>query len=166
MLAQPKLGAESEAVVNVDTIELDATMRLLCLVAIRDETARAWLLEEHWSDVLADEPNADLLKKILAADLNVNNPASVQTFLTSLDVAEEAAVSGLLEEKPPANPLAIANDAWRELECRRLRRRIDSRQARLRTPALDLDEVLKLQKEVLDLKTHLSNISRPLSPPL
>ena len=166
MLTQAKPGAESEAVVNVDTIELDATMRLLCLVAIRDETARAWLLEEPWSEVLADEPNADLLKKILAADLNVNNPASVQTFLTSLDVAEEAAVSGLLEEKPPANPLAIANDAWRELECRRLRRRIDSRQARLRTPGLDLDEVLKLQKEVLDLKTHLSNISRPLSPPL
>jgi hypothetical protein len=135
-------------------------------VAIRDEIARAWLLEEPWNERLEDEPNADLLRKILAADLQTDNPASVQTFLTTLDANEEAALSGLLDEKPPANPLAIANDAWRELECRRVRRRIEARKARMRTPNLPVEEIVKLQKEVLDLTTHLSNIARPLSPPL
>ena len=31
---------------------------------------------------------------------------------------------------------------------------------------LPVEEIEKLQKEVLDLTTHLSNIARPLSPPL
>lgn len=146
--------------------ELDSAVRLLCLVALRDETTRAWLLEEPWRELLEHEPGADLLKKILGAELNLDHPPSVQAFLTTLEAAEEAVVSGFLEDKPPAHPMAIAHDAWRELECRRVRRRLEARQARLRAEGLEFAEVLKLQKEVLDLQTHLSNISRPLSPPL
>jgi hypothetical protein len=166
MLSAPKQVAEAEVEQAVEEIVLDPTLRLLCAVAIRDEIARAWLLEEPWNERLEDEPNTDLLKKILAAELHTDNPASVQTFLTTLDANEEAFVSGLLDEKPPVNPLAIANDAWRELDCRRVRRRIDARKARMRAPDLSTDEIIKLQKEVLDLTSHLSNISRPLSPPL
>ena len=146
--------------------ELDPALRLLCQVALRDETAREWLLEEPWRELLEHEPGADLLKKILGAELNLEHPPSIQAFLTTLDATEEAQVSGFLEDKPPAHPMAIAHDAWRELERRRVRRRLETRQARLRAEGLEFAEVMKLQKEVLDLQTHLSNISRPLSPPL
>ena len=158
--------SRGEAAPTDPATDLDPALRLLCQVALRDETARAWLLEEPWGEVLEHEPGADLLKKILGAELNLEHPPSIQAFLTTLDATEEAQISGFLEDKPPTHPMAIAHDAWRELECRRVRRRLETRQARLRGEGLEFAEVMKLQKEVLDLQTHLSNISRPLSPPL
>jgi DNA primase len=147
-------------------LKLDPTLRLLCLVALRDETARAWLLEEHWTDMLEQEPDSELLAKILMADLQTDNPLSVQAFLVTLTAAEEAAVTGLLEEKQIQNPLMVAHDSWRELERRRIQRRLDSCTARLRQPGLREDDATKLQKEVLDLKGHLANVAKLFSPPL
>jgi len=168
MLSAPK--AESSSPVefgapDLKPIELDPTIHLLCTVALRDEAARAWLLEEHWPEILAEEAGAELLMKILAADLHADETASIQAFLTTLDAAEESTVTGLLEEKPPANPLTIAHDSWRELERRRIRRRMDACHARLRQGNLPDSEVGKLQKEVLDLNKHLANLSRLFSPP-
>jgi DNA primase len=144
---------------------LDPTIQLLCTVALRDETARAWLLEEHWTEVLESEPGAELLAKILAADLAADDPVTINAFLATLGAGEEAALAGLLAEKPPQNALAIAHDAWRELERRRIRRRIEICQARLRQPGLRDEEVARWQKEVFDLQSHLSNLARLFSPP-
>lgn len=167
LLSQSGPARREKSAAPIDpAAELDPAIRLLCQVALRDETTRAWLLEEPWLELLEHEPGGDLLKKILAAELNLGHPPSLQTFLTTLDASEEAVVSGFLEDKPPVHPMTIAHDAWRELECRRVRRRLASRQARLRAGGLEIAEVMTLQKEVLDLQTHLSNISRPLSPPL
>ena len=109
---------------------------------------------------------AELLAKILMADIQPENPASIQAFLVTLDAAGESAVVGLLEERPPRNPLTIAHDSWRELERRRIQRRLDACTARLRQPGLGDSETVKLQKEVLDLKGHLANVARLFSPPL
>jgi DNA primase len=152
--------------VTTAPIQLDLTIRLLCLVALRDESARAWLLEEDWPTMLDQEPDTGLLAKILEADLHPGDQASVQFFLTTIDAASEATAAELLGEKEPAHPLAIAHDCWRELERRRIRRRLDVCQARLRRPELVAEEALKLQKEVLDLKTHLANLSRLFPPAL
>jgi DNA primase len=146
-------------------IELEPTIRLLATVALRDEAGRAWLLEEPWTDVLEQEPDAELLAKILGADLHPDDPASLQRFLVTLSGPEEATVVSLLEDKPPANPLAIAHDSWRELDRRRIKRRLDSCKARLRQPEMDASEIVKLQKEVFDLQTHLTNLARLFSPP-
>ena len=50
------------------------------------------------------------------------------------DASEEATVSDLLTDKPPAHPLAIAHDCWRELERRKIKARMEALQARIRTP--------------------------------
>jgi DNA primase len=147
-------------------IKLDPTIRLLCLVALRDETARAWILEEHWTDMLEQEPDSELLAKILMADLQTEDPVSVQAFLVTLTAAEEAAVTGLLEERQIQNPLMVAHDSWRELERRRIQRRLDACKARLRQPGLREEDATKLQKEVLDLTVHLANVAKLFPPPL
>jgi len=147
-------------------IVLEPTMRLLAQVALRDAAAREWLLDEPWDAMLGDDPEAALLVKILGADLRPDEPASIHVFLTTLDATEESAISGLLEDKPPSLPMAIAHDCWRALERRKIKLRMESRQARMRTPDLPGDEVAKLQKEILDLQKRLSDIARPLSPPL
>ena len=146
--------------------KLEPTIRLLCAVALRDESSRTWLLEEHWTEMLEQEPDSELLAKILMADLQPESPQSIQAFLATLTASEEAAITGLLEDRPPQNPLHIAHDAWKELERRRIQRRLDSCKARLRQPGLRNEEVEKLQKEVLDLAGHLANVARLFSPPL
>ena len=147
-------------------VVLDPTIRLLALVALRDSAAREWLLAEQWDAVLQDQPEAELLVKILRADLRPEAMESLHVFLTTLGAGEEAVVSGLLGEKLPAHPVPIAHDCWRELERRRIRHRMDAIQARLRAPNLPFEEVAKMQKEILDLQKRLSDTSRPLSPPL
>ncbi len=104
--------------------------------------------------------------KILGADLQPSNAASVAAFLTTLEPGEEAAVVELLEIKPPANALTIAHDCWRDIERRQTRRRIDAITARMRAPELSVEESIALQKQILDLQKRLSHIARPFSLPL
>jgi len=164
--AKPPDESEPAERTDEQTVSLEPTARLLALAALHDAAARTWILAEPWQRVFAEDPEAALLVKILAADLDPGNPVSVRAFLTTLSAAEESAVSGLLEDPPPAHPMAVANDCWRDLERRQIRRRSEAIQARLRTPNLDLSEVARLQKEVLDLQKRSLDIARPLSPPL
>jgi DNA primase len=169
MLTAAKVQADESIEISdavAPPLKLDPTIRLLCLVALRDETARAWLLEEHWSDMLEQEPDSELLAKILMADLQTEDPVSMQSFLVTLTAAEEAAVTGLLEERQIQSPLMVAHDAWRELERRRIQRRLDACKARMRQPGLPPEDTTKLQKEVLDLTVHLANVAKLFSPPL
>jgi DNA primase len=149
-----------------EPIALDSTIRLLALIALHDAPARAWLLAEPWRRVVGSDPNAGLLVKMLEAKFTPGDAASTNVFLATLDADEEAYLSGLIEGKPPEHAMTIAHDCWRELERREIRRRIDSLQARLRAPDLPEDEQTKLLKEVLDHQKRLSDIARPLSPPL
>ena len=146
--------------------EIDQTIRMLAVVALRDAAAREWLLAEPWDTVLQNQPGTELLIKILRADLQPSDDASVHVFLTSLDAVEESAISSLLGEKMPSHPMNIAYNSWRELERRKIRQRLEAIQARLRTPDLPFEDVAKMQKEILDLQKRLLDISRPLSPPL
>ena len=164
--AKPLESEEAPEARGAEPATLDATARLLALVALHDAAARAWILAEPWQRVFGDDPDSALLVKILAADLHPGNSASIHAFLTMLDAAEEAVVSGLLGEPPPAHAMTQAHDCWRDLERRQIRRRIEAVQARLRTPNLDFTEQSKLQKEILDLQKRLTDVARPLSPPL
>ena len=143
---------------------LDPTARLLALVALHDAAARAWILAEPWRRVFGDDPDAALLVKILAADLQPGNQASTHAFLTTLDATEEAVVSGLLGERPPALAMTQVHDCWRDLERRQTRRRVEAIKARLRMRNLPPEEERELQTEYRDLGTRLSRLEQPLKP--
>ncbi len=169
MLQAPRPSEESstsDAEDAVEPIKLDPTIRLLALIALHDAPARAWLLAEPWRRVVGSDPNAGLLVKLLGANFTPGDPSSTNGFVATLDAQEEAYVSGLLEAKAPEHAMTIAHDCWRDLEKRQLRRRLDALQARLRAPGLPDEEQTKLLKEVLDHQKRLSDIARPLSPPL
>jgi DNA primase len=160
-------GASRESAAPVLTEEMDGTLRLLALVALRDAASREWIrAQPGWENALAPHPRGDLLTAIVRSDVQPDAPGSVAAFLTTLDRSGEALVSGLLEEKLPPEPLRIAHDCWHDIERRRLRRKIEAIHARLRTPNLPEDDILKLQKEILDLQKRVSDIARPFSPPL
>lgn len=158
LLSAQKPEAPDEVIISPDIaqpIQLDPTMRLLCIVALRDETARAWLLEESWTEMLDDEPNGELLAKILAAEIQPDDQSSVAYFMTTLSAAEEATVADLLAEKLPYNLQVVTSDSWRELDRRRVKRRLEACEARLRQPGLTPDEQMHLMLEIRDLKAHV-----------
>jgi len=149
-----------------EPVKLEPTLRLLALVSLRDSQSREWVLARPWDATVAAEPEADLLVKILQAKLRPEDQPSINAFLSTLNAQEESAASDLLDEKLPEHPLMIAQDCWRELERRQVRRQIDAVQARMRVPDAPEGDVLKWQKEILALQKRLSDIARPFSPPV
>ncbi len=156
---------DGDPLAETASIVLDPTIQLLAQVALRDAAAREWLLEEPWDRMLADDPDAALLVKILGAHFDPSDPTTIHVFLTTLDAAEESLVSGFLASKAPDHPMLVAHDCWRELERRQIRRRMEALKARQRTPNLAYEEVAKLHEEILQLQKRLSEIARPLPPP-
>jgi hypothetical protein len=133
---------------------------MLCLLALRDEEAHAFLLEQNWRDVLAHVPGADLLIRILEAGLRPDDPASLNLFQTSLTPSEESLVSGWLLQKIPANPAAVVRGWWSGLQQAILRRELEAAESRLRLPNLTTGEIMQLQKQVLDLRSQLHDVLR------
>src|SRR5438045_9755694 len=107
---------------------------MLCLLALRDEEARAFLLEQNWREVLASVPGSDLLAKILQADLRPADPASLNLFQTTLSPAEESLVSGWLLHKMQANLATLAGGRWTGLRQSILRRASEAAERRVRLP--------------------------------
>ncbi len=138
---------------------------VLCLLALRNETARKFLLEQNWRDVLAQISGTELLLRILESDLRPDDPASLNTFMAQLPAAEEGLVSAWLMQKMPANAMEVAEGWWKGLIQTTLRRQLEIAETRIRLPQLTTGEVVNLQKEIVDLREQLAQISRLSSVP-
>ena len=134
-------------------------MALLCLLALRDADARAALLNEDWRDVLSQTPDAEMLLRILESDLRPDDPASVNGFMASLSPGEEALVSSWLLQRVPPNAAAVARDWWAGLQQAVVRRQLQIAEGRMRIPQLSAGEMTRLQKQVIDLKMQLDELS-------
>ena len=133
---------------------------MLCLLALRDEEAREFLLAQDWREVLKQTPDTDLLGQILEATIQPNDPASLNAFMAQLPPAEEALVSSWLMQKKPANALAVSQDWWTGLRLASLRRELQGAKDRMKLPQTTAGEVLHLQKEILDLQEQLRDVSQ------
>ncbi|HEX8280772.1 MAG TPA: DNA primase, partial [Chthoniobacterales bacterium] len=89
---------------------------MLCLLALRDAEARGFLLNDDWSEVLAQTPDSEMLKTILEAEIDPDDPASVNAFMAGLSSGEEALVSAWLLQKTPPNAAGVARDWWNGLK--------------------------------------------------
>jgi len=115
--------------------------------------------------MLEDLPDTDIAALILEGTFVPGDAASVARFLATLGVEEQSVVADLLSGKAPPEPSLVITECWRDLERRKLAYYRDALTARLRTPGIPADEVIKLQKQILDLQLQLTHITRPLSPP-
>jgi DNA primase len=131
---------------------------MICLLAMRDEGARNFLRAQNWREVLAQTPHADLLGRILEADLDVNEAASLNTFMASLDPSEEALVSAWLLQKVPAHPAELAEKWWFGLRQAVVRRQLEVAEGRMKLPQLSTGDVVNLQKQILDLREQLRDL--------
>jgi DNA primase len=133
---------------------------LLCLLALRDVEARNFLLAQNWAEVIEETPGSEILARILGSDLQPDEPASLNLFMSTLTAAEESLVSAWLLQKMPPNAEAVARDWWDGLRQPALRRRLQAAESRLKLPRLTPGEVAALQKQVVDLRGQLDDFSR------
>jgi len=136
----------------------------LTLFALGDLAVRRWISTQPWSPRLMEMEDAALLVKILDSEVSLDDPASLAAFAATLDSPTQALLNSLLREPLPGDPLAAAADCWHAIEKRDLLHRRDLLLARMRDPKLSHGEVTEIQKQILDLQKHLTDISRPLSP--
>jgi hypothetical protein len=136
---------------------------MLCLLALRDKDARDFLREQNWREILAQTPNTELLDRILESDLRPDDGASLNAFMSGLSSAEESLVSGWLLQRLPADPRTVAEEWWRGLQRAGVRRQLEVAEGRMRLPQTSTGEVVSLQKQILDLREQLHELSQ-LSP--
>jgi DNA primase len=132
---------------------------MLCLLALRDDAARNFLLEQNWREVLAQTPEAELLIRILESDLRVEDTASLNAFMATLSPPEEGLVSSWLLQRMPVDPAGLAHSWWNGLRQAVVRRQLDVAETRMRGPQLSTGEVLNLQKQILDLREQLHELA-------
>lgn len=162
MLQTPKREAGETRNKPVPVTKLDTAVGLLCLLALRDPKARDWIRSRP-RELLKEEPDADLLLKILDADIRTEDQNSVNGFIAGLGSEATTILSALLLEKVPEKTMEVAQDSWNAIERRSIKRRQEALSSRLRLPDLSMDEIAGIQKEILDLQRHLTHITRPLS---
>ena len=132
---------------------------MLCLLALRDEASREFLLQQNWRELLQQISGAELLMRILEAELRPDDTASLNSFMSQLSAEEEGLVSAWLMQKVPANAREVAESWWNGLMQGALRRQLEIAETRIRLPQLTTGEVVNLQKEIVDLREQLQQIS-------
>ncbi len=132
---------------------------MLCLLALRDAEAREFLLEEDWREVLSQTPDAEMLTRILEGELRPEDAASTNVFMATLRPEEEALVSSWLLQKIPPNAATVAMDWWSGLRQAAVRRQLQIAEGRMKIPQLNAGEMTNLQKQVVDLKAQLAELS-------
>jgi DNA primase len=132
---------------------------ILCLLALRHQEAREFLLAQDWREMLGLTPDSQILARILENDLRPDDPASLNAFMAKLSPGEEALVSGWLLEKMPPNSLEVAQGFWNGLRQAALRRQLQIAEGRMKLPRLTTGEAMALQKQILDLTEQLRELS-------
>lgn len=132
---------------------------MLCLLALRHEDARQFLLAQDWREILSHTPDSWMLVRILESDLRPDDPSSLNAFMANLPAGEEALVSGWLLQKIPPNGLEVAEGWWNGLRQAVLRRQLQIAEGRMKLPLLTTGEAVNLQKQILDLTEQLRDLS-------
>ncbi len=136
---------------------------MLCLLALRHAEAREFLQTQGWREMLAQTPDAEILGRILEAELRPDDPASINSFMSGLSTGEEALVSSWLLQKMPANGLEVAKGWWNGLRRAVLRRQLQIAEGRMKLPRLTTGEAVNLQKQILDLTEQLRELPAEFS---
>jgi DNA primase len=134
---------------------------MLCLLALRDEKAREFLREQNWREILPQVPDGEILALILKSDLRPDDAASLNAFMVTLSPPEERLVSWWLLQKAPPNAGAMVEKWWLGIRQAVLRRQLDVAANRIKLPNLSTGETVNLQKQILDLRGQLHELSQP-----
>lgn len=146
----------------VRLIPMDRPMQQLCGLALQFSSVFELLVEqiEDLYAPLSQIRGGHLLKLILAAELDVASPGSVQGFLESLGGSEAYTLRKLEMNAPePANPAAIVQELISQISRLALTREQDAILASLRKTDLTAEEQTKAFDRLKEISTLLTPAS-------
>jgi DNA primase len=163
VVGRGSVRAAGEAVANA-LPPLRHDLAVICKAALVVPELLNKIKQQPWKSVLRHVEGAELLSKIFESELQPNEPASIAAFFASLPNSEASAITLILSNKELNEQMGDVY--WARLAARELQRR--KRQLEdVRRLASD-DPVAYQQatdelKEVLDLESRFTDISRLLS---
>lgn len=143
------------------------TIRMLCLFAMRSKPLQSTLQTQPWQKIVEGQPGSDLLEKIVVADLDPSRSGTFSSFFSSLDVAEEAYVARLIEERLPEPLDETAMKFWLDFCQTQIALQLKRVQHSLLAAVAAGEDVgvwEKQRKEILDLKNVLTDVPKPFDP--
>ncbi len=164
LVPKPTRGRTTDMPRDMDSSVPAQVIKQLCVLALRDADTRKFLLSQKWREIIAETPGAELLGRILSAEIEIEDPATVSTFLASLEPQEEAKLAEWIAPKRIAyTDRNIAQQWWFSLEAEGVKRKLEALNNQMRMPELSAGDLVNLQKEIVDLREQLHEICK-LSP--
>ena len=143
-------------------LKVSASTEMICRLAILSHESREWLASQSYDALARLDPELSLLEKIIPPLINLDDPTpSALLSLLPLDI--QSMVSGWELDRIPADPLRSAQDAIRGLRLNILKNQQALLVLELRNPELTSQKVVALQKEILDVRALIDDLSAPAS---
>ncbi len=160
LVKKPSIAPSPASPEQVDLVR-GHDIAMISMLALRDEDSRRFILEQNWRDILEQTPSSDLLIRILENDIRPDDTASLNAFMSKLAAEDERMISALLMQKMPTNPVEVTQSWWKGMRQAALKRQLSVAEGRIKLPELSTGEVVNLQKQILDLRGQLHELSQP-----
>jgi DNA primase len=157
VLAPSRASVERSTIVT--PIRISAGTELLCRLALVHPEVRSWLCEQKEPMPHELDPELALLEELLSIDFSSAQPIGV--LLPSLSLPLQQFVSSWDLEKTMPDPLRAAKDLWSGLQVAYWKRQQAEVTAQLKKPGISEDQIMMLQKEILDLQRAIGEVSGP-----
>jgi len=171
MTARSQANAEPDpAPAPMVNAPLAAVVRTLTHLALISPDVRQFLrarTREDWESL----PGADLLGTVLASDTyppegdDATARAGVNAFLASFPPEQEKILHRAIDARRPPNPMKGVRECLARLDREKTQNALRKIRDRMRQPGLSIEEVVRLQKENLDLTRAMENQSVQADPP-
>jgi hypothetical protein len=156
--AEPDPSAPAENQAPPESIQLSEGLRMLCQLALASAKVREWLRTQP--PLAGFEPPAALVDKLVRAEFPDGAPPPA-SLLAELAAAEERFLSSLESLRAAPDPLGRAKSTVQGLQVQHLLQTIDGLKSRVADSSLPMEERLKFQKQILDLKIRVADVQRP-----
>jgi DNA primase len=150
---------------QVEGLPMQEGVRQLCRLSLIDPTTRVWLAKQSFPPPHELGEGGDLLGKILASSLALQQPSARAAFTATLTPGEEIAISQLDLGRPQENSLLVAQDLWIGLAAALYKEQRSAAAVQLHKPELTASERTRLQirvaeatKQILDLQSRLNDV--------
>lgn len=139
---------------------VSASTELICRLAILSHDVREWIIALSSPTPAELDPELTLLDELIPALQGLRDPLP-SVLLSHLPSRLQSLVSGWDLEKIPSNPLSAVQGAIRELRLRDLKKRETAIKLKLYAQGLSLETILTINKEILDLRARIDELSTP-----
>jgi DNA primase len=157
-----EIPEQEEDWVQETRTKVSASTELLCRLALTSREVREWLLGQSSPSAWDLDPELGILKE-LAPPLSHLDAPTPREILSLIPERYQPMVSSWELEKLPAAPLETVTDAFRNLKLGHLKKLQQEAMLRLRREGLSSEQLLAIQKEILDYQAQITDLIAPAS---